>query len=364
MRLKIGVACLLLACLIFTSCRSLTSPTNPDYSENKPHHQPDGFVNRYVDRSDKPGLWRWQFERLRDGLPKPPEAPVLGVAPNLELINSNSPEPKITWVGHATLLVQVDGINLLTDPHWGNRASPFSFIGPKRHQDPGIPYDQLPKINAVLISHNHYDHLDRETVQNLMNDHQGIQFFVPLGTQYWFAKEIQGTKLEGPNRNVIALDWDDQVSIKGNTNQIDLHFLAVQHWSARALGDRYETLWGSWAVIHPNLRLWFSGDLGYSQDTKDIGKKMGGFDVAAIAIGGYEPRWFMKESHLNPTEALMVMKDVKAKSAIGIHWGTFDGLSDDSLDQAPKDLEIAKKSSTEPLDFIVLKHGQTWTIKR
>ncbi|WP_114663376.1 hypothetical protein [Polynucleobacter necessarius] len=108
----------------------MTSPTNPDYNANNAHHQADGFVNRYADRSDKPGLWRWQFERLLDGLPKPPEVPVLGVAPNLELIKSNNPEPRLTWVGHATLLVQVDGINLLTDSHWGNRVSPFSFIGP------------------------------------------------------------------------------------------------------------------------------------------------------------------------------------------------------------------------------------------
>ena len=115
------------------------------------------------------------------------------------------------------------------------------------------------------------------------------------------------------------------------------------------------------APIHPDFKFWFSGDLAASPDTKDIGQRMGGFDLAAIAIGAYEPRWFMKDSHLNPKEALEAMQDVKAKAAIGIHWGTFDGMSDEPLDQAPKDLEIAKRESSVPLNFFVLKHGQSWT---
>jgi L-ascorbate metabolism protein UlaG (beta-lactamase superfamily) len=333
---------------------------NPDYDASKPHHRPDGFSNRYSERSDKPGLLRWQWERMRDGLPKPPAKPIVGIEPNLELINSDSTQPRVTWVGHSTLLVQIDGLNLLTDPHWGQRASPFSFAGPKRHQAPGIAFDKLPKIDAVVISHNHWDHLDQETVQALMDRHSGIRFFVPLGIQHWFKKEIKGTVLEGPARNVIALDWDQHANIKGKTKNLELHFLAVQHWSARSLGDRYQTLWGSWAVIHPHLRFWFSGDLGYSPDTREIGQRMGGFDLAAIAIGAYEPRWFMKESHLNPQEALQVMQDVKAQAAIAIHWGTFDGMSDEPLDQPPKDLAIAKAASSVRLDFTVLQHGQSW----
>ena len=347
-------------CSLLVACASLTPRINPDYDASKPHHRPDGFVNRYAERSDKPGLWRWQWERLRDGLPKPPSAPVLGVPPDLALIHGDNAQPKVTWVGHATLLVQVDGVNLLTDPHWGRRASPFSFAGPKRHQDPGIPFEKLPAIHAVVISHNHWDHLDRDTVQTLLDAHPGVRFYVPLGLQHWFKKEIRGAVTEGEARNVVAMDWDQKVSLKGKTQALDLHFLAVQHWSARSLGDRYETLWGSWAIIHPDLRFWFSGDLGYSPDSRDLGERMGGFDLAAIAIGAYEPRWFMKDSHLNPQEALQVMRDVKAKHAIGIHWGTFEGISDEPIDQAPKDLEIAKSTSSVPLDFFVLKHGQTW----
>jgi len=358
-RLILVVLCSML-CLALAACSSLGFRSNPDYDPSKPHHRPDGFVNRYAERSDKPGLWRWQYERLRDGLPKPPAAPVLGVPPDLSLLHSESQQPRVTWVGHATLLVQVDGVNLLTDPHWGHRASPVSFAGPKRHQPPGIPFDKLPPIHAVVISHNHWDHLDRDTVQALMDGHPGIRFYVPLGLQHWFKKEIRGAVIEGAARNVWAMDWDQQVSISGKTDAMDLHFLAVQHWSARSLGDRYETLWGSWAVIHPTFRFWFSGDLGYSPDTRDIGQRMGGFDLAAIAIGAYEPRWFMKDSHLNPQEALQVMQEVNAKASVGIHWGTFEGISDEPLDQAPKDLEIAKTKFAAPKNFFVLKHGQTW----
>lgn len=347
-------------CLALAACSSLGSRSNPDYDPSKSHHRPDGFVNRYAERSDKPGLWRWQYERLRDGLPKPPAAPVLGVPPDLSLLHSESQQPRVTWVGHATLLVQVDGVNLLTDPHWGHRASPVSFAGPKRHQPPGIPFEKLPPIHAVVISHNHWDHLDRDTVQALMDGHPGIRFYVPLGLQHWFKKEVRGAVVEGTARNVFAMDWDQHLSIRGKTGAMDLHFLAVQHWSARSLGDRYETLWGSWAVIHPTFRFWFSGDLGYSPDTRDIGERMGGFDLAAIAIGAYEPRWFMKDSHLNPQEALQVMQEVNTKAAVGIHWGTFEGISDEPLDQAPKDLEIAKTNFAAPKNFFVLKHGQTW----
>jgi L-ascorbate metabolism protein UlaG (beta-lactamase superfamily) len=352
--------CIALWGVCLAACGGVLSRANPDFDPSKAHHRPDGFANRYAERADKPGLLRWQWERFRDGLPKPPSAPVLGVAPDWDLIHSNSPAPRVTWVGHATLLVQVDGVNILTDPHWGQRASPVSFAGPKRHQAPGLAFDKLPRIDAVLISHNHWDHLDEGSVQALMDGHPGIRFFVPLGVQHWFKDKVRGAVLEGPARNIFALDWDQQFSLPGKTQPIVLHFLAVQHWSARSLGDRYATLWGSWAVLHPSWRFWFSGDLGYSEDTRDIGRRMGGFDLAAIAIGAYEPRWFMKDSHINPQEALQVMQDVKAKSAIGIHWGTFEGLTDEPLDQPPKDLEHAKRLLPVPPDFRVLKHGQTW----
>lgn len=347
--------------LSLVGCATLFPHKNPDYDPSKSHHRPDGYANRYSPRSEMKGLWRWQWERLRDGLPKPPFAPVLGVPADLRLIHGDSVSPRLTWIGHATVLLQVDGLNLLTDPHWGERASPFSFAGPKRHQPPGLPLELLPPIHAVVISHNHWDHLDRDTLQMLIDRHPSLRFYVPLGLSPWFASNIRGAITSGAGRNVFAVDWDESAEISGRTKVMELRFLAVQHWSARGVGDRYQSLWGSWAMLHPDFRFWFAGDLGYSPDTCDIGAKIGGFDLAAIPIGAYEPRWFMRDSHLNPQEALQVMRDVKARSAVAIHWGTFEGLSDEPLDQPPKDLEKAKADMIPRPDFFVLKHGETWS---
>ncbi len=140
----------------------------------------------------------------------------------------------------------------------------------------------------------------------------------------------------------------------------------MQHWSSRTPWDRNQSLWGSWAVLHPQLRFWFSGDLGYSPDTRDFGRAMqaaGGFDLAAIAIGAYEPRWFMRASHINPAEAVQVMRDVGARAAFGIHWGTFEGLTDEPLDQPPQDLKRALQAQPDVPDFRVLKHGETWKLR-
>ncbi len=337
---------------------------NPDFTPEKTHHRTDGFVNRYLPRSHKKGVFKWICNRVWNRLPKPPSEPIQGIEPNLELIHRKILEPRATWIGHSTVLFQIDGVNILTDPHFGKRASPIGFLGPKRHQEPGIPFDQLPPIHVVLLSHNHWDHLDQDSVQMLIDHHQNISFFVPLGVQYWFKKYIKGAIIEGSQANVIALDWDQFYTIKGKNHSIDLYFLAVQHWSARYVKDRYQTLWGSWAVIHPHYRFWFSGDLAYSKDVQDIAQKMGQFDLAAIAIGAYEPRWFMKESHINPTEALKVMLDIGAKKAIAIHWGTFEGLSDEPLDQPAKDLQTALEKYAQQFkrshpDFKVLRHGET-----
>ncbi len=334
----------------------LTKKNNPDYNPNKTHHRLDGFVNRYDQLFEKHSFLKWQWDRIRDGLPKPPAEPIIGTEPDIKFIKSNHEKIAVTWIGHATVLLQIAGINILTDPHLRDRASPISFLGPKRQQPPGIPFEDLPAIHYVLISHNHYDHLDEDTVQKLMSSHKPL-FLVPLGVQHWFKKNINGAIIDGDKRNVIALDWDEKYS----NNNLEFHFLSVQHWSARTPFDRCETLWGSWAVINDKFSFWFSGDLGYSKDTIDIGKRFGGFDLAAIAIGAYEPRWFMKKFHINPKESIQVMKDIGAKQAFGIHWGTFEGLTDESLDQPEIDLVAALKD--ENLDFKILKHGETLLVK-
>jgi L-ascorbate metabolism protein UlaG (beta-lactamase superfamily) len=208
-------------------------------------------------------------------------------------------------------------------------------------------------VDVVLLSHAHYDHLDLPSVRALARQPGGSPtFLVPLGLDSWFARHVRGAR-------VRACAWDDVVSWPGRTTTLELHFLAVQHWSNRTPWDRNRTLWGSWAIVDPGFRFWFSGDLGYSRDTQEIGARFGRFDLAAIAIGAYEPRWFMRDQHLNPDEAVRVMGEVGAERAIGIHWGTF-ALTDESLDEPPRALAAAVAAHGLASDrFDVMRHGET-----
>jgi N-acyl-phosphatidylethanolamine-hydrolysing phospholipase D len=254
-------------------------------------------------------------------------------------------------------------LNFLTDPHLSDRASPVSFAGPKRVQAPGISLRELPRIDVVLLSHNHYDHLDETSVRALNAQRGGPPLFVvPLGVKAWMAN-VGIT-------NVRELDWWDSFTVPSanNTGPVEVHFTPVQHWSARGLGDRRATLWGGYAVFASDFHLYFSGDTGYSKDFLDTQAKFadrhtaakgGGFDLALIAVGAYEPRWFMKEQHVNPAEAVQIYQDLRAKTAVGVHWGTFN-LTDESLDQPPKDLAAARSAKDLPdAAFTVMAIGET-----
>jgi N-acyl-phosphatidylethanolamine-hydrolysing phospholipase D len=368
----------LAALMPLTGC---ATNVNPYYNASKPHHTPEGFKNNYLDSATKGGadFFKWQVQRLRDGLPKPPETPTPQVKADLAFIQTNANananakangqgagaatittavmQPAITWVGHATMLVQASGLNVLTDPVFSQRASPVQFAGPKRAQPPGLAIADLPKIDVVLISHNHYDHLDVDSAKALASQSGGAPLFiVPLGVKDWFAK--LGIT------NVKELDWWDSVAEKG----VEFNFTPVQHWSARGPGDRSQTLWGGWAVLGADFHWYFSGDTGYSKDFADTRQRFaarqtaalgGGFDIALIAVGAYEPRWFMKDQHVNPAEAVQVHKDLKAKRSVGVHWGTFE-LTDEPLDQPPKDLAAARAEQGVAEDeFFLLAIGQT-----
>jgi N-acyl-phosphatidylethanolamine-hydrolysing phospholipase D len=350
---------------------------NPYYNPQLSHHTPSGFKNNYAETVNKSltEVARWQWESFQNGTPKPPEHATDIVVPDLSRLNAYAqvslrPAPQITWVGHATMLVQAGGLSVLTDPVFSDRASPVQFAGPKRAQPPGVALVDLPPIDVVLISHNHYDHLDRNTVQALnQRSHGATLFIVPLGLKTWFA--------DLGIVNVRELDWWQCTSVQPNTSSapaVEFHLTPVQHWSARGLGDRSATLWGGWAVFAPEFHWYFSGDTGYSQDFKDTRKHFAprwkdngrdlhdGFDLALIAVGAYEPRWFMASQHVNPAEAVQIHRDLHAKRSVGVHWGTFN-LTDESLDQPPKDLAIALQANdlTEQ-DFFLLKIGETRTL--
>ncbi|WP_247548462.1 MBL fold metallo-hydrolase [Ralstonia pseudosolanacearum] len=344
---------------------------NEGYSPAKKHHRAEGFQNNYTEATDKSFMefLRWQFARKRAGLPKPPQELTPVTAPDLKFVHANhgkSQQPAITWIGHATMLIQMGGLNILTDPVLSERASPAQFLGPKRYQPPGIALKDLPHIDLVLISHNHYDHLDVNSVKTLNAQADGPPLFlVPLGLKKWMADE--------GITNVQQMDWWDVEPIKSVEGELEAYFTPVQHWSARGLGDRRATLWGGYALLAPDFHLYFSGDTGYSADFVDTQKHFatrqtvelgGGFDLALIAVGAYEPRWFMKDQHVNPAEAVQIHLDLKAKRSVGIHWGTFD-LTDESLDQPPKDLAMARTAKGLEQDaFDVMAIGQTLKLPR
>jgi len=337
-----------------------------------PHHTKTGFRNNYIAQVDKPfgDFLRWRYQAWRDDLPPPPRQATPVAAPELARLQSNAAAyrsgnagrgvPSVTWIGHATALVQADGLSVLTDPIFSERASPLGFLGPRRAQPPGIALEQLPPVDAVLISHNHYDHLDLDSLARLNERSNGATLFlVPLGN---------GRLLRGQGiRNVVELDWWEKHNLRG----VEFQLTPLQHWSARGVGDRNQALWGGWAVFAPDLHWFFAGDSGYSRDFADIGTRVAsrvgerGFDLALLPIGAYEPRWFMREQHVNPSEAVQAHRDLGARQSLGIHWGTFE-LTDEPLDQPPRALAAARaQAGLADDEFFLLAIGQTrWLAPR
>ena len=255
----------------------------------------------------------------------------------------------LTMIGHVSVLIQTAGINILTDPVWSDRASPFQVAGPKRVRAPGIALDALPPIDLILVSHNHYDHLDTTTLDRLVRLFDP-EIVTPLGN---------GTIIRNvaPNARIVEIDWDETAAHGPLTIEAE----PVNHWSARWSTDRNEALWAGMTVHTPGRRIFFNGDSGYAGGwwVDRLMKKHKSVDVSLCPIGAYEPRWFMKAQHVNPDESVQIMKDVGAQQALGVHWGTFV-LTDEPLDQPPKDLTTAlARHGVAPERFHVFKNGET-----
>lgn len=328
-------------------------------SSSKAHHTPTGFKNNYAQQVTRSfgDFMRWQWESW--GLDKTPSTATPSFQADLALLKSPT-APTVTWIGHATALVQANGLNVLVDPIFSERASPVQIFGPKRAQAPGVTMADLPHIDAVLISHNHYDHLDRASVAQLDEKAKAAGkttlFIVPLGLKAWF----NGIGID----SVVELDWWEHQALKG----VEFHLTPVQHWSARSVNDRSATLWGGWAVLGADFHWYYAGDTGYSRDFADTAKHFasrqtealgGGFDLALVPVGAYEPRWFMSQQHVNPMESVRIHQDVGTKRSIGVHWGTFS-LTDEPLDQPPRDLAIARQAlKVKEADFGVLAIGES-----
>jgi L-ascorbate metabolism protein UlaG (beta-lactamase superfamily) len=238
---------------------------------------------------------------------------------------------RITMVGHATLLIQAGGLNVLTDPLWSDRASPVSFAGPRRVTLPGVAFSDLPPIDVVLLSHNHYDHLDTATLRRLDAAHHPL-IVTPLGNDAIVRRLVPGAR-------VVAGDWGSSFPLERDCS---VHIVPAHHWSARGTGDRRMALWGGFMLQTPVGLIYFAGDTGYGDGAifRTMREVYGAPDIALLPIGAYAPRWFMAAQHTDPKEAVGIMLDLEARQAIGIHWGSFQ-LTDEAREEPPELLRQA-----------------------
>jgi L-ascorbate metabolism protein UlaG (beta-lactamase superfamily) len=314
------------------------------------HHRTRGFVNSNP-AFERPGFWtvqRFRLSRVIEAVAGRRPVPAFPRVDNDgRALRDNATAPTVTWIGHASFLLQLDGLNVLTDPQWSERASPLTFAGPRRLVAPGLRFEDLPRIDVVVISHDHYDHLDRATVSRLAAVHRPL-FLVPLGLKAWFA-EIGVTRVE-------ELDWWQQRVV----GAVTFTCAPVQHWSARTPFDMNRRLWSGWAVAGRERRAFFAGDTGYYEpDFRAIGERLGPFDLAAVAIGAYDPPQMMRMTHTTPEESLDIFAAVRARTFVAMHWGTFD-LADEPLDEPPRRLRAAAHQRGIPPDRVwILEHGET-----
>jgi N-acyl-phosphatidylethanolamine-hydrolysing phospholipase D len=351
--LQISLIIILLLSPVLAGCAG--SRESPDRPPRPAHHLPDGrFTNPHFDQSRRGFLaylkMRYfsgekyaDYEENADRVPQVP--------PDLEQIrHPDQARLQVTWIGHATMLLQYRGINVLTDPIFSQRASPVSFAGPRRVNPPALTIEQLPPIDFVVISHNHYDHLDCVTVRRLG---AGPLWLVPLGLKKWF------TDRDLPADRISELDWGQNKT----SGPASFTLTPAQHWSARSLWDRNQTLWGSWLVRIGGKNIWYSGDTGYNPyQFKEIGRRAGKIDLALISIGAYEPRWFMQGVHVNPAEAVKIHRQINSRYSLGIQWGTFR-LTAEPIDEPPQKLRQALvEHGVSPAEFETIAIGATRVI--
>ena len=290
------------------------------------------------------GIWRFLLARLRrdpsvwSRWPKKIENKVFPLP---------SGETSLSWIGHSTFLLRLPGLNVLTDPVFSERCSPVQFAGPKRVRAPGIALADLPKIDVILLSHNHYDHMDTGSLRALYRHSPGVRIVTTLGNTAYLAKK----RLPG----AIELDWWQEETVQGAT----ITATPARHFSARTLWDRNETLWGGLFLDYKGHKIFFAGDTGYTKYFTEIRRRLGAPTLAMLPIGAYEPRWMMGPVHMNPAEAVQAMLDLDATRAVGIHFGTFQ-LTAEPIDAPLHDLKAAMLTADQPLErFFTLDVGES-----
>lgn len=292
-------------------------------------------------------MMRW---KLKEQPAKwPTHVPVAPAVPDIAVAGL-----QITVVGHATLLIQTAGMNILTDPVWSERVSPLSFVGPRRVTAPGIAFDDLPPVHVVLLSHNHYDHLDVATLDRLHRRDKPL-IVTPLGNDAIVRRRI-------PDARLAMGDWGDTVELGSGCVA---HFVPAYHWSARGLGDRRMALWCGFMLRSPAGLTYFAGDTGYGSGEifRTMRKDHGAPDLALIPIGAYDPRWFMAAQHTDPEEAVQIMLDLEARRAIGIHWGVFQLTDEPRDDPAVRLRESLTRRRIDPTRFVAAEPGAAFDVR-
>jgi L-ascorbate metabolism protein UlaG (beta-lactamase superfamily) len=313
-----------------------------DHFDGTYFFDPDGVPPKRLSE-----VLRWQFGRDRQQQPWPEWAP----SPHADTppANVNGDKVRFSFVGHASWLIQTSGQNILIDPVWSERASPFSFAGPKRRNAPGIAFEALPPIDTVLVSHGHYDHLDVTTLSRLTAKFSP-RVITPLGNDVTMRGADSAIRAE-------AFDWHHRVELGGG---IAVTLVPTRHWSARGLFDRNKTLWASFVLETPVGKLYVVCDSGYGTGAhfRRVAEAHGPLRAAILPIGAYEPRWFMRDQHMNPSDAVKALADCGAELALAHHHGTFQ-LTDEAIDAPLTALHTALDEAQIPRErFLSLQPGQ------
>ena len=287
-----------------------------------------------IDKSIK-DLIRWQKNQ------KKPILSSIEISDEWKNIDLNNEQNYMIWIGHSTFLIKKDNFVILTDPVFSKRASPFKRFGPERLIPPSINIENLPKIDVITISHNHYDHLDIRSLKKIFLINPEVIFLIPKGDIGIFNKR----KI----KNVEEFLWWESVQI----NDFEFTFTPVQHWSARGLFDRNESLWGGWFMKTDEYSMYHAGDTGYSSDFIETKKRLGSPKYAFIPIGAYDPEWFMAASHVNPEDAIKIMHDLDAEQSFGMHWGTFTLTAEDTLEPPQRLKNGLKKYSLKNFETLI-----------
>jgi N-acyl-phosphatidylethanolamine-hydrolysing phospholipase D len=324
------------------------------------HREGGGFRNPWpidAERSFR-DLLRWRRERRAvepPVLPTPDELPL--AAPRLAMPRGQPDDLRITWVGHATFLIQIGPWNVLTDPVWSERASPIPWAGPRRLVPPGIPFRDLPPIDAVILSHDHYDHLDDRTVRRLVSRHaDGLHWIAPLGHQPWLQR--RGA------RAVSELDWWAVRTLDRLEPALEITAYPAQHWTRRAPFVDSRRLWASFGLRAGAHHVFFGGDSGYGEVFRDIGQRTRAFDVVMLPIGAYAPRWFMRGAHMDPAEAVQAYCDIGGTGHfIAMHWGTFILTDEPVLEPPVMARDAWRAAGLPPANLSILRHGETLIVQ-